>query len=82
MFETGDTHRRRITHVHRALQWRERDHFLALASRSSTDQIFYLGLFRPSGPRGSVLTRYFPSATWAWLVCNQEQPAMIFYNDV
>lgn len=29
-----------------------------------------------------ILKRYWPSAAWAWAVCEQEHPKMILYTDV
>ncbi|KAH8909897.1 hypothetical protein BR93DRAFT_965966 [Coniochaeta sp. PMI_546] len=63
-----------------------RDHFLAfstpelMSSLKSKDST----LFEPAdyGKAYSLTTSFAPSAAWAWLVCNEETPTMIAYNDV
>lgn len=49
----------------------------SLKSKDST-------LFEPAdyGKAYSLTTSFAPSAAWAWLVCNEETPTMIAYNDV
>ena len=34
------------------------------------------------GHEQALLSGYWPSAAWAWLVCDMEHPPVIGYNDV
>jgi hypothetical protein len=51
-----------------------------MAKLKSTDPT----LFKPAayGQTSSVLMNYHPGAPWTWLACEQEEPGIIFYNDV
>lgn len=41
-------------------------------------------LFEPAdyGKAYSLVTGYPPSAAWAWIVCGEETPRIIAFNDV
>lgn len=66
----------------------ERDHFLAVAtpdnvasmkSSDPTGQVFARADY---GRSYSALTSYTPCAVWTWLVCRQQEPKILAYNDV
>jgi hypothetical protein len=62
-----------------------RDHFLALATpdyvaeRKEWDKIFQPADY---GKPYSLLASYSPSAAWAWMVCDEETPGIIGFNDI
>lgn len=41
-------------------------------------------IFQPAdyGRPYSLLTSYSPSAAWAWMVCDEETPGIIGFNDI
>lgn len=64
----------------------EREHFLAVATPENV-----AGIKRADptafgradyGRSYSTTSSYAPSAVWAWLVCREEEPAMLAYTDV
>ncbi|KAK1777560.1 hypothetical protein QBC45DRAFT_186116 [Copromyces sp. CBS 386.78] len=66
----------------------QREHFLAVATpenvanmkmSDNTGTIFERADY---GRAYSTTTSYTPSAAWAWLVCDDEYPKMLAYNDV
>ncbi|OIW33541.1 hypothetical protein CONLIGDRAFT_182004 [Coniochaeta ligniaria NRRL 30616] len=64
----------------------QREHFLAfgtpelMSSLRSKDKM----LFEPAdyGKAYSLVTGYPPSAAWTWIVCGEETPRIIAFNDV
>jgi len=65
----------------------QRDHFLGVAKPTTFSQMKKADetgtLFERAdyGRPYSTLTSYGPSAAWAWLVCRQQNPGIIAYND-
>jgi hypothetical protein len=64
----------------------QRDHFLALALpanmeklREDHPEVFPQASY---GVESSVAMNYHPSAAWACMVCDQEQPKVILFNDI
>lgn len=66
----------------------QREHFLAVATPENvanmkksdhTGTIFERADY---GRPYSTTTSYTPSAAWAWLVCDDEHPKMLGYNDI
>ncbi|KAL0472920.1 hypothetical protein QR685DRAFT_156467 [Neurospora intermedia] len=66
----------------------QREHFLAVATPENvanmkradhTGTIFDRADY---GRTYSTTTSYTPSAAWAWLVCDDEHPKMLAYNDI
>lgn len=66
----------------------QREHFLAVATPENvanmkkadhTGTIFDRADY---GRAYSTTTSYTPSAAWAWLVCDDEHPKMLAYNDI
>ncbi|KAJ6443953.1 abscisic acid ABA receptor [Purpureocillium lavendulum] len=63
-----------------------RSHFLALATPDAVAKTRALDaeLFKPAnyGLENSALLGYWPSAAWAWSVCEDEEPRMMLFNDI
>lgn len=63
-----------------------RDHFLALATAEAVNKVKAHDpkLFQAASydKEWAVLLNYYPSAAWAWAVCDQDSPPLIMYNDV
>ncbi|UNI24162.1 hypothetical protein JDV02_009931 [Purpureocillium takamizusanense] len=63
-----------------------RSHFLALATPDAVAETRARDatLFKPAnyGLENSALLGYWPSAAWAWSMCEDEEPRMLFFNDV
>lgn len=64
-----------------------REHFLGVASpenvsqmkaSDSTGTVFMRADY---GRSYSTLTSYTPGAVWTWLVCREESPGILGYND-
>ncbi|KAJ9152205.1 LanC-like protein 2 [Coniochaeta hoffmannii] len=64
----------------------QREHFLAVATPERMSQLRKQDetLFEPAdyGKPYSLTTGYAPCATWSWLVCGEEVPKVIAFNDV
>ncbi|KAK0639966.1 hypothetical protein B0T16DRAFT_337478 [Cercophora newfieldiana] len=66
----------------------QREHFLGIAAPENVSDM------KKSDPTGTVferadygrsysaLTSYTPSAVWTWLVCREEEPRVLAYNDI
>ncbi|MBE3049727.1 hypothetical protein IMZ48_45975 [Candidatus Bathyarchaeota archaeon] len=63
-----------------------RNHFLAVAepeymeALKRKDSALFKGASYGAGD--SLMMNYWPSAAWAWSVCDKEQPGMILYTDI
>jgi hypothetical protein len=76
-----------LSHDIRALApGQQRDHFLAVATPEKISELRAQDktLFEPAdyGRPYSLTTSYPPSAAWSWMVCGEESPKMIAFNDV
>ena len=66
----------------------QRDHFLGIACPENMARMKKLDetgtLFGRAdyGRSYSTLTSYTPSSAWAWLVCQEEAPPIISFNDI
>jgi hypothetical protein len=64
----------------------QREHFLAVATPESIVKLRKQDqtLFEPAdyGKPYSLTTSYPPCAAWSWLVCGEEVPKMVAFNDV
>lgn len=64
----------------------QRDHFLALATPEKMAEMKEADatLFERAdyGREYSTLASYAPSAAWTWMVCAEQSPRIIAYNDM